>query len=154
MGTALQEHMEPVAPSPEEQRAAGAAVRGLYGLIERDKPLRLTPEQHVQQTIELPPVAVSLLVRLLKDLASGHAVTLIPIHAELTTQQAADLLGVSRPFIIKQIGEGKLPYRMVGAHRRILFADFMVYRKGLIAEREGALDELAARAQEDGAYGA
>jgi excisionase family DNA binding protein len=88
-----------------------------------------------------------LLVRLLSEMASGNAVTLIPVHAELTTQQAADLLGVSRPFVIKQIEEGKLPHRRIGTHRRVMFKDLMDFKRSLDVDRSKALDQLAAEAQ-------
>jgi excisionase family DNA binding protein len=97
--------------------------------------------------VEIPAVAVQLLVKLLTAMAEGDAVTLIPIHAELTTQQAADILGVSRPFFVQKLEDGKIPYRKVGTHRRILFGDLMRFKHKMNANRLTALDELAEQAQ-------
>ena len=100
------------------------------------------------EEIELPASAVRLLVELLSAMAEGQSVTLMPVHAELTTQQAADLLGVSRPFLVKQLENNVIPYRKVGTHRRILFSDLMAYKHDIDSKRRESLDELAAQAQE------
>lgn len=100
------------------------------------------------ETVELPAVAVRLLVDLLTAMAEGNAVRLIPIQAELTTQQAADLLGVSRPFLVKQMTDNLIPYRKVGTHRRILFSDLMKYKQQIDEKRLQASQELADQAQE------
>lgn len=96
------------------------------------------------ETVEIPAAAADLLLRLLTQMAQGNAVTLIPIHAELTTQEAADLLGVSRPFVAKEIEARRLPARKVGSRRRVMFGDLMTYKRRSDADRQRALAELAA----------
>ncbi len=143
----LPDSIEPVAPSEAEVRLAQEASMRLSRLVRRGRSLKLTPHARDEETVEIPAPAAALLLRLLRDMAAGHAVTLIPVHAELTTQQAADLLGVSRPFLIKQIAERKLPCRRVGSHRRVRFQDLMDLKHRMDAARRKALDDLAADGQ-------
>jgi excisionase family DNA binding protein len=102
------------------------------------------------EPIELPAGAVAMLMDILDAMASGRGVTLIPEDAELTTVQAAEILKVSRPFLIKLLEEGKIPYRKVGKHRRVRMEDVMNYKMAIDQEREAVLDQLAADAQEQG----
>ena len=81
-------------------------------------------------------------------MSKGNAVTFIPIHAELTTQQAADFLNVSRPFVVKMIEEKKLPCRKVGTHRRVLFQDLVEFKRKTNEDRAKTLEELAKQAQD------
>jgi excisionase family DNA binding protein len=107
-----------------------------------------------EQSIELPSGAVLLLMDILEAMAAGRGITLIPENAELTTVQAADVLNVSRPFLIKLLEEKALPCRKVGAHRRIRMEDVMAYKARIDADREAVLDQLVAEAQEhDMGYG-
>lgn len=116
---------------------------------DEDQPVELTLEDG-RETVTVPRVAVDLLVRVLANLAAGQGVTLVPAHAELTTQQAADLLNVSRPFLIKLLDDRKIEYRTVGTHRRITAASLLDYKRRDDAERRKAADELASEAQEMG----
>jgi excisionase family DNA binding protein len=82
------------------------------------------------------------------ELGEGNAVKVIPIHAELTTQEAADLLNVSRPHVVKLLETDALKGHKAGKHRRILFADLMEYKNKRLAESEAAMDELTQQAQQ------
>jgi excisionase family DNA binding protein len=148
MATDLLESTDPVAATEAEMPLARESSRRLARYTKQSTPLSVTPEGgKASDAVVLPASAVKLLVRLLSEMAAGNAVTLIPVHAELTTQQAADLLGVSRPFVIKQIEDGKLPHRRIGTHRRVMFKDLMDFKRRIDADRSKALDQLAAEAQ-------
>jgi len=142
--------LDPIAPTPEEAAVAKQAARSFGRVIHKGRRARMqeaggaTPSE----SIEIPAAAVSLIHRILTEMASGNAVAVIPVHMELTTQQTADLLGVSRPFVIKLIETGELPHRLVGTHRRVLFKDAMEYKAKTHAAGQRALDELTARSQE------
>ena len=84
---------------------------------------------------------------ILDAMAAGRGLTLIPENAELTTVQAAELLNVSRPFLIGLLEAGAIPYRRVGRHRRIRMEDAMAYRERIDRDRETVLDKLVADAQ-------
>lgn len=107
----------------------------------------LDEHDHAHQ-VELPTSALQLLMEILSELADGNAVKVVPVHAELTTQEAADMLNVSRPHLVKLLEEGVLPFHKTGRHRRVRFADLMVYRDARQKESESAMAELAAQAQQ------
>jgi len=96
----------------------------------------------------LPRQALALLRDLLVEMAQGNAVTIVPTHAELTTQEAANILNVSRPHLVKLLEEGAIPFSKTGTHRRIRYQDLMAYSKQRTQESKAALDELALQAQE------
>lgn len=136
---------ELVAPTTEDVQLAKRSSRRLAPYLNQNLNVRIV---ETDEHVELPAVAVRLLIDLLSAMAEGNAVTLMPIHAELTTQQAADLLGVSRPFLIKQLEDEVIPFRRVGTHRRVLFSDLMKYKHDVGRQRSKALDELTEQAQE------
>jgi excisionase family DNA binding protein len=140
---------EAVAPTEQDTKLAQESSRRLSRFAKQERlTLRLPTTDHETETIELPRPVVGLLMRILTQMAEGNAVTLMPIHAELTTQQAASILGVSRPFLIKQMKEKRIPYRRIGTHRRVRFEDLMNYKNRIDAERAKVLEQLAAQAQE------
>ena len=100
------------------------------------------------EAVELPRSLREVLVRVVRELAQGNAVVVHPVHAELTTQEAADLLRVSRPYLIGLIDQGRLSCtRTVGNHRRLHLADVLAYKQSRDAERRAALEEMSAEAE-------
>lgn len=107
-------------------------------------------EKGAVRTVSMPTSALRLLLEVLTEIGQGNAVSIIPIHAELTTQEAADVLNVSRPFLVQLLEQGEIPFHKIGTHRRVSYQAVMTYKNRIDAERRKALDELAAQAQELG----
>jgi len=142
----------PTIPSEAEAEAilATETIRVLANRKTREGlRLRLLDDPQ-ERTIELPASSVVILVRVLEEMEKGNAVTIIPVQAELTSQEAADLLNISRPSLIEMLERGEIPFRKVGTHRRVRFADVMAYKRNAEAARRAALEELAAYDQELG----
>lgn len=135
-------------PSEKESSIARTSKQLLSRYARADQPLTLRViDADRDEPVQLPAGAVRLLMDILGAMASGQGITLIPENAELTTVQAADILNVSRPFLIKLLETGKIPYRKVGKHRRIRMEDVMTYKQAIDQEREAVLDQLVADAQ-------
>lgn len=98
--------------------------------------------------VSLAAAIADLVIDLLRHIANGDMVTLVPTGAMLTTQQAADILNVSRPHLSKLLKDGEIPFIPVGSHRRVMHEDLMAYKEKRDALRERALDDLAQRGQE------
>jgi excisionase family DNA binding protein len=139
-------------PSEAEIKLAKETSRLLASRLKKDASmkLRVLKDGAREETLKLPAPAVDLLLRILEEMSRGNAVTIIPVHAELTTQEAADLLNISRPSLIQLLDEGKIQYRRVGTHRRVGFRALMKYRRQIDQQRLAALEELAAYDQELG----
>ena len=112
--------------------------------------LQLLANGKTSEVLAVPATALHLLVQILAEMAQGNTVSLTPIQKELTTQQAANILNVSRPFLVQLLEDGAIPFHKVGTRRRIRLSDVMAYKQQRYAMRSAALDELAAYDQELG----
>ena len=137
-------------PDDKTAKLAHASAAELSQLLER---FPVSKQSQVKIEIEgqnliLPIQALVLLRNVLEELARGNAVTIVPLHAELTTQQAADILNVSRPYLINLLEKSELQFTKVGTHRRIKFQDLMAYKNGIEQRSSSTMDKLVKIAQE------
>ena len=149
MANPLPRYNDPVLPDSRDIELATQSSQRLAALFAKKKenePVAINIADG--EKIILPFGAIKLLTELLSQMASGNAVTLIPIHKSLTTQEAADLLNVSRSYLIKLLEKGKIPFEKVGTHRRIKAEDLFKYRSDLETDKKAALDELTEQAQD------
>lgn len=153
MATMIPDNFETITPSATDARLARESSRLLaaHKLGRRaNVRIRLLDDGDEAEVVSVPASALRLFLHLLTEMSQGNAVTLIPTHAELTTQQAADLLNVSRPYIVKLLDEKRIPCRAVGKFRRVRFDDLMAYKRKDDEARSKVLDQLTAEAQELG----
>jgi excisionase family DNA binding protein len=141
-------------PTQEDSEFALAALNQLSPIVSRDghgpRRIQLKPEGGKETiTITLPQDALRGFLEILAQMANGNAVTIVPVHAEFTTQQAADFLNVSRPFLISLLEKEKIPFRTVGSHRRVRFSDLKAYKDADDQQRERVLADLAEDAQKN-----
>jgi excisionase family DNA binding protein len=130
-------------PSPHEKEIATQSSRILSRLKQEELSVEVDGERLI-----LPQAVVSLLSKILTEMSLGNAVTIIPIHAELTTQEAAEFLNVSRPYLVNLLESGEIAFTKVGTHRRVKFLDLQEYRNKRDVESEAAQAELTRQAQE------
>lgn len=143
----------PALPSEQEVNLAKESSRALSIHMKskaETQEICIVDDKGEHEPVKVPAAAMRMLLDILAEMAQGNAVSLIPVHAELTTQEAADILNVSRPYLVKLIESGTIEFRKIGTHRRIRYQDVMDYKKRIDEEREKALDELTAQAQELG----
>jgi excisionase family DNA binding protein len=143
--SALTEKPGTIVPTEEDARLAAESSR-ILATKRPDHALRVQLDDG--RVLTLPVAAARLLEHLLTEMARGNAVTLIPVHAELTTQEAADYLNVSRPYLVRLLEENAIRFHKVGTHRRVRFQDLKAYKEQVDAKRERAMSELMAQAQE------
>jgi excisionase family DNA binding protein len=115
-----------------------------------DLKIQIAGENQSSEDVALPLSVLRLLKEILSEMAQGRSVALVPLQAELSSQQAADLLNVSRPYLIGLLEAGKIPFRLVGQHRRVCLDDLLAYKQKDEDARRRIADELAADAQELG----
>jgi excisionase family DNA binding protein len=122
-------------PGEDEATLAEEASRILTARMAAAEPPQLRlPGKYGEEKVRLPQTAVKMLMRILDGMASGNAMMLVPVDSELTTQQAAHMLNVSRPTLIQLLSDGKIAFRKVGTHRRVRCADVIEYKR--LTDRE------------------
>ncbi|KJL36447.1 helix-turn-helix domain-containing protein [Zafaria sp. J156] len=136
-------------PEPADTELAVSALRGLDAVLGAEGPVRLHLAGQVGD-VEVPRSALAALAQVLDSFAHGEGVTVLPSQAELTTQQAADALRVSRPFLIGLLDDGQIEYRTVGTHRRVKAASLIRYLREDDERRQSAADALTAETRELG----
>ncbi|MFT6463592.1 helix-turn-helix domain-containing protein [Halopseudomonas laoshanensis] len=140
---------------PDEEQIAAAAessrqIEEFLSSKNESQRIELVDQTQQRVVVELPTFALRLLGDILIELASGNAVRLVPVHAELTTQEGADLLNVSRPHLVKLLEAGQLPHTKTGKHRRVKLADLMSYKGQRDQAGREAINELVSQAQKLG----
>jgi excisionase family DNA binding protein len=139
--------LDPVSlPASQEEQ-----VHALHDLLRQAGKARLVGKGG-EPAIELPDAVYELLLRILHEMQQGKAISIVPIMQDLTTQQAASLLGVSRPFFVKLLESGALTFHLTGTHRRVYLKDLMAYKEHRDRERREALDRMAEEAVALGIY--
>lgn len=140
-------------PTKEEQRTALESYSALAASL--DQLRNDFPAIEIEETeekIRIPISALKFLARILKEISQGNPVSIVPIATEITTQAAAELLGCSRPHIVKLLESGKIPFNKVGKHRRIRYEDLVAYKKEMKALQRKKIQELMGLDEDSGLY--
>lgn len=141
--------IETIMPTHKEATLAEHSSRVLSSYLQSTQTpsIQLIKKGKTPEKVILPASAMRLLVDILAQMAEGNAVSLIPIHAELSTQEAAELLNVSRPYIVALLEKKQIPYRKIGTKRRVLAKDVLAYKTRIDKARHKVLKELSSQAQ-------
>jgi len=142
-----------ILPLEKEVEAAVQGQRELASLLStkfETQRIDIFDKEDKPHRLVLPTSALRLLVDILGELALGNAGKVVPVHAELTSQEAADLLNVSRPHLVKMLEEGAIPFTKTGRHRRVRFSDLMAFKQRRDEQSQEAMEALVQQAQELG----
>lgn len=140
-------------PSKEEQKVAMESYNALAEVLESLR--KDNPEIEIEQTrekIRIPLNALKLLAKILKVTSQGKPISIVPIATEMSTQAAADLLGCSRPHLVKLLEEGEIEYAKIGKHRRVKFEDVMAYKKKMKVKQQELLSKIMSADEGSGLY--
>jgi excisionase family DNA binding protein len=140
-------------PTKEEQKAALESYDALASTLEQIH--SEYPEIEIEETnerIKIPLNALKLLAKILKETSQGKPISIVPIATEITTQAAAELMGCSRPYLIKLLETGEIKFTKIGKHRRIRYQDVLEYKKKVKAEQRQLLVEMMKADEESGLY--
>jgi excisionase family DNA binding protein len=144
--------MSPVSAAPEERQAVADLLALLGTVAHRKKHPRCELVGPGGERTRVPEAVFYVLERVAEVMARGDAITVVPIGKQLTTQQAAELLNVSRQYVVRLLDDGKIPHTKTGKHRRLRIEDVVAYQHTRDRERRAKLDELTAMSEDFGAY--
>jgi excisionase family DNA binding protein len=146
--------MTPVAAPPEQRAQLAALSKAIEGMVHAPK--RRAPKCQLLgpkgESIPLPEAIFYVLERVVEVMARGDSITVVPVGREVTTQQAADLLNVSRQYLVRLLDEGRIPFRKTGKHRRLRIEDVLSFKEKRDKDRRAGLRELSQMTQELGGY--
>jgi len=137
-------------PTAEEVALARESGRALSAYLQtraETQRIEIFDDKGAAHPVRVPVSALRLLVDVLTEIGDGNAVSIIPIHAELTSQDAADVLNVSRPFLVQLLERGEIPFHKIGTHRRVRYQDVINYKERIDVARSKSLDELTEQSQ-------
>lgn len=140
-------------PTKQDQKTAMQSYDALVTSINAVK--GENPEIEIEETqekIRIPLSALKFLASILKEMSQGKPISIVPVATEVTTQAAAEILGCSRPHIVKLLETGKIPFTKVGKHRRIKYEDVISYRKDMKAEQARLISQIMENDEKDGLY--
>ena len=148
--------MTPVSAPPEQQAQVAALSRAMEGMVQA--PRRRAPECRLVgpggEAISIPESVFYVLERVAEVMARGDSITVVPVGKEVTTQQAADLLNVSRQYLVRLLDEGRIPFRKTGKHRRLRIQDVLAFKEERDKDRRAGLRALSRLTQDLGGYDA
>ncbi len=144
---ALLDQREPIVASDAEAVIAKAAAERLRPIADAGQDVRIFVQDDVKVSVPLPARMVALMVAVLESMAERIPISLVPHDAELTTQQAADFLNVSRPFLVGLLDQGLIDHRKVGSHRRVRYGDLLAYETKSKKDRRAAIEAMIEEAR-------
>ncbi|MEZ4617882.1 MAG: helix-turn-helix domain-containing protein [Caldilineaceae bacterium] len=138
-----------VTPNAAETMLARESSHRLTTLLreQSEYQIQFVNDDQRSEPLTIPAAAMQLLAEALSEMANGHSVTLLPVQTELSTQQAANLLNVSRPYLIGLLEKGELPFHKIGTHRRLRLQDVLSYKQKVYAARLAVLDDWRQKAK-------
>lgn len=147
MTTLSPTHALPTAEEAAIARESGRTLSAYLQTRAETQQIAILDDKGASHPVRVPVSALRLLVDVLTEMGEGNAISIVPIHADLTTQNAANLLNVSRPFLVQLLERGEIPFHKIGTHRRVRYQDVVAYKERIDAERSKSLDALAEQGQ-------